>query len=393
MHSETATVEPWTAVLAEHTQMRIPSNLDWIEPVVEYLKNKAVLCGACEEPQAGRLFMALHEALTNSIIHGNLEVASHLKDANPELFSSTLAERVANPGYASRMVHIGILYDGHRCQWALTDEGPGFDYEAILNRPEPTEADFGAVSGRGISLMRALVDDVRYEAGGRRVILTLYRTNCPEKRQHSRWPLHQRVLVAPLRSDGSVDWDAGYEAVAKNLSEEGLSLLQTRPSQPERVMVGMDVQGQTVYFPAQVCHCQTVQDNLLEMGCRLLLPKDTAGEADPAAVQLKSAIESLLADRQPRPAEEDEPRQHPRVHYTERIEILSPEGGQPLTGHGRDISRDGMSFLATEPIPLGERILCLPQSGGPLRIRAQIVQCQSIAEGFFDVAARFLELA
>ena len=80
-------------VLAEQTQIQIPTNLDWIEPTAEYLKNKALLCGSCEEAQAGRLLLALHEALTNSIVHGNLGVSSALKEEDNNNFARLLAEK------------------------------------------------------------------------------------------------------------------------------------------------------------------------------------------------------------------------------------------------------------------------------------------------------------
>ncbi len=309
MSREMRSFAPSEAVLTEQSQLRIPSNLDWIEPTVEYLKTRAVLCGACEEVQAGRVLLALHEALTNSIVHGNLEVSSASKEEDHSLFARQLAERSANPGYVNRTVHIGIDYDGQCCRWALTDQGPGFDYQAILSRPEASdEESLWAVSGRGISLMQALVDELHYEAGGRRVILTLYRTNRGEKRQHSRWPMHQRVRVAPICPDGSVDWDAAYEAVTQNLSEGGLSLLQSQLNQVERVLIGLDIEGQTVYLPAQVRRCHAVEGNVLELGCRFLL--QGAGPAeDEQPANMEEAIDGLLARLQSRPPVEGERRQ------------------------------------------------------------------------------------
>lgn len=390
MPNEKLTIELSTAVLAEQTQLRIPSNLDWIEPTAEYLKTRALLCGACVEAQSGRLFLALHEALSNSIVHGNLEVSSQLKEEDSALFARTLAERSADPAYASRTVHISVAYNGQRCQWTLTDEGPGFDYEAILAREETGGEEAWAVSGRGILLMRALLDEVRYEAGGRRVILTLGRSNCPEKRQHPRLVVHQRVQVAPIRPDGSVDWDAAYEAVTQNLSEGGLSLLQAQLNQAERVLIGMDLEGQTIYLPAQVRHCHTVQNQVLELGCRFLLQGEVADLEDQ---NLESAIDALLSRLQEPATVAQERRQQRRISYTERIEVHSLSGEQSLFGYARDLSRAGISFIATDALPLEEHVLSLPRPGKALRVKSRIIRCQLIALGFYDVAASFQELA
>lgn len=47
---------------------------------------------------------------------------------------------------------------------AVKDEGKGFD---INNIPDPTAPEnIGSVHGRGIHVIRALVDEVRFEEGG-----------------------------------------------------------------------------------------------------------------------------------------------------------------------------------------------------------------------------------
>lgn len=383
---------PAALVLAESLRMRMPTSLNCIQPTIESLKTRALLCGACDEVQAARLLLVLHEALTNSVVHGNLEVSSRLKEEDHDLFARTLAERSADPAYAGRCVHIGFDYNGQRCQWALTDQGPGFAFQELLDRPEPSPEELWAISGRGIRLMQALMDEVRYEAGGRRVILTLERPN-PEKRRHPRWPLHQRVQVAPVRSDGTVDWEAAYEAIAQDLSEGGLGLLQARLADVERVLIALDLDGKPLYLPAQVRHCQTVKNNMLELGCRFLLQDDFSPAVGPPAQNLEEAIDAMIVRLQCRPVVGDERRRHPRVSYTERIEVEALEGGEPLFACARDISRGGLAFIATQALPAGTRVLALPQgSGRPIRVRGHIVRCVSLAEGFYDVAVRFQEL-
>jgi anti-sigma regulatory factor (Ser/Thr protein kinase) len=382
--------QPATMVLAETTQLQIPSNLDWIEPTVDYLKTRALLCGAVVGAQAGRLVLALHEALTNSVVHGNLEVPSSLKQEGGDRFAQRLAERAADPSYASRLVHIGIDYDGQRCRWSLTDEGPGFDYRPLLDRPEPSPEDLYALSGRGILLMRAMMDEVRYEAEGRRAVLTLKRPG-PERRQHPRLPMQQRVQVAPIRLDGSVDWEAAYDAVGHDLSPGGLGLIQKQLHQAERVLIGLEIEGQPVYLPAQVRHCQTVPDDLLWLGCRFVLREPA--QAGPGQANLEEAIGALLAELQDNPVPADERRAHPRVRYTQRVEVIAPTGGS-LVGYARDISRGGVSFITAEALPREERLLVLPASTHPpARVKVQVVRCNEITEGFYDVAVRFLDLA
>src|SRR5262245_23683154 len=103
-------------VRSEQTLLRLPSRPDWIEEAVNYLKTTAVLCGACHEARAGKLMIALHEALTNSIIHGNLELSSTLKEQGDDAFAQALAARMADEALSARYVDVQIDYDGLRCR-------------------------------------------------------------------------------------------------------------------------------------------------------------------------------------------------------------------------------------------------------------------------------------
>jgi anti-sigma regulatory factor (Ser/Thr protein kinase) len=160
------------AVAAEQTYLQIPSQPEWIAPTVEYLKDKAILCGVCHEARSRKLTLALHEALTNSVIHGNLELSSELKERSRTAFAEALAERAADRHYANRPVEVRVDYDGERCLWTITDHGKGFPVESVLARAAQTDPEEMLSSGRGILLMKALLDGLSYEQGGRRAILT-----------------------------------------------------------------------------------------------------------------------------------------------------------------------------------------------------------------------------
>src|SRR5437763_1947522 len=88
-------------IVAERTHLVIPSMPNWIEPTVEFLRQKAVLGGACQETRSGKLLIALHEAITNAIIHGNLELSSDLKEQGDSMFAEALAQRCTDPTLAS----------------------------------------------------------------------------------------------------------------------------------------------------------------------------------------------------------------------------------------------------------------------------------------------------
>jgi anti-sigma regulatory factor (Ser/Thr protein kinase) len=393
MDAETPVPQLPLAVVSEQTYLRIPSRPEWVEPTVEYLKIKAIACGACHEARALKLTLALHEALTNSLVHGNLEVESALKEQGDHAFAEALAARSADPQYAGRSIHIRVSYDADRCTWVLTDEGKGFDVEQVLRRSEDDSADCVLASGRGIALMRAFLDDVSYELGGRRVVLTLRRASGAEKRQQARLPFHERVEVTPLRADGSPDWEAAYEAVSRNLSPDGMALLQAGLASSDRLLIGLITDSGPIYLPAEVRHWEAVGDNVVELGCRFeagdRAPPPPAPAAGPAAGE---EIDALVEHYSHRPLAPDERRDFPRVIYTERIGVVSGPGARPEFGFARDLSKGGIAFIATIPLPRGGVRLLLPQAEGrrPLAVCAEIVRCTKVVDGFYDVGARFV---
>lgn len=370
-------------------RMRIPSRPESIEPAVDFLRDQALACGACLAEHAGKLTLALHEAVNNSVIHGNLGISSELKERWDNAFGEALAERAADPVYASRFLEVEMDYDGDRCQWTLTDEGDGFDVESVLTRDPFTEAALLQASGRGILMMRALLDDVRYEAGGRRAVLTWRKVSRKEKRRQPRWPMHKPVQVMPIRDDGSIDWDVAYQAISRNLSEGGIGLLQGQLSTGRRVLLALSAEGVPVYVPAEICHVRPVADGLMEVGCRFQTAQEAGERQGPAEEMIGNLLKQVQRHQEPG----HEQRGHQRFVYTGRIQVFDHAGTEVAVGFARDLSRTGLAMITNKPLRLETVVFSLPQGQRlPLRVRAEVVRCVKIMEGFYDVGARFVRL-
>jgi anti-sigma regulatory factor (Ser/Thr protein kinase) len=381
-------------VTTEQMQLCLPSRPDWIEPAVEFLRQKAVLCGACTETRSPKLMIALHEALSNAIIHGNLELSSDLKERGDNSFAEALAQRVSTPHLAERLVDIVVDYDGQRCRWLITDQGAGFDHERALSRAASDDPEILLASGRGILLMRSFLDEMAYEYGGRRLILTMKRESGEEKRNNPRLPLHEPLRVAPIRPDGTVDWDAAYEAVSRNFSADGVALLQEGLASTQRVLIGIFAGNRPVYIPAEIRHCRNLSGDVVELGCHFQTqsPASATAPGSDAAVAMQQAINRILEARDPAMLPKDERRQHQRAVFNERIEVETPN--ERVTAFARDLSKGGIAFISTMPLAPEVSVIFLPRGqGASLRVRAQIVRCNKIQEGLYDIGARFLELA
>lgn len=111
--------------------------------------------------------LALHEAVSNALVHGNLGVAGmkELSARELERFSRDLGDRLADPALAARRIVIAIRIDptedgGPMATVEITDEGAGFT-------PSP-RAGAGA-SGRGLDLIASISEGLEIEDGGRRI--------------------------------------------------------------------------------------------------------------------------------------------------------------------------------------------------------------------------------
>src|SRR3984957_5343653 len=116
----------------------LPSEVAAISPFVDKLMRLIRKCGCAAEGE-NDVEIALREALANAIIHGNHE----------------------NPG---KHAHVRCRGELNEISIPGKDEGRGFDLNKIADPTAPENN--GSIHGRGIYLMKALMDEVRFEDGG-----------------------------------------------------------------------------------------------------------------------------------------------------------------------------------------------------------------------------------
>ncbi|EKD81352.1 MAG: Response regulator receiver protein, partial [uncultured bacterium] len=117
--------------------------------------------------------LGLFEMLTNSIEHGSLEISYEEKSEAMESdilpWKSFLQQRYQNPLYASREVCLEYQLGQNRCEWLITDQGPGFDWQSI---PDPANPENLLSShGRGVMLSALQFDEIAYIGKGNQVRL------------------------------------------------------------------------------------------------------------------------------------------------------------------------------------------------------------------------------
>lgn len=121
----------------------------------------------CDESDWLRVGVALDEALVNAMYHGNLELDSKLREDDDRIYYGLAKERRDKPPYRDRRIHVTEYMLRGEATFVIRDEGQGFDVSSIPNPEDPEN--LSKPSGRGILLMRAFLDEVRYNDIGNEV--------------------------------------------------------------------------------------------------------------------------------------------------------------------------------------------------------------------------------
>jgi serine/threonine-protein kinase RsbW len=115
-------------------------SLSVVEHMIDDVRNKYNI----SEDIFGNMLVAITEAVTNAIYHGNK----------------------SDPG---KKVSVSCSHSPHSIVFTITDQGPGFDY---YNLPDPTAPEnLEKECGRGIFLMKHLTDQLIFSENGRVVEL------------------------------------------------------------------------------------------------------------------------------------------------------------------------------------------------------------------------------
>jgi len=126
--------------------LELPNDIRSIEHAVEYVTRH---CSSCCD-YARRLNLnfrvGLTEALSNAMLYGN--------DSDPE-----------------KRVRVEVTIKHEEVSVIVTDQGMGFDPASV---PDPTlPGNISKTGGRGIFLMKALMDEVKFNERGNSVTLVL----------------------------------------------------------------------------------------------------------------------------------------------------------------------------------------------------------------------------
>ena len=141
MADERASLGALVPFLQERVAFKIPSEIKFIESVLDYLNERMIKLGIVDSDES-LILMALDEAIVNAIKHGNR-------------------------GDAGKAVNIVAELSAREACFTVSDEGPGFALEDV---PDPTDPSrLLEPSGRGLFLINHIMDEVCYNKCGNEI--------------------------------------------------------------------------------------------------------------------------------------------------------------------------------------------------------------------------------
>lgn len=152
------------------TQYVVENDLSLMSSLLSRLQEELQQLGLCDESEAMQIAMALDEALTNAIVHGNLEISSDLREVDfGQAYADEIEARRCIPPYADRCVFLTVDISREKATYTIRDQGAGFDIESI---PDPTDEDnIGNLCGRGLYLINAFMDKVQHNEQGNEITM------------------------------------------------------------------------------------------------------------------------------------------------------------------------------------------------------------------------------
>ena len=151
------------------TRFSLENDTSLIPSLVAHLEDDLSRLKLCEPSGLVLLGVALHESLTNAMLHGNLELDSALREVDEKQYYRLSIARRSEPPYCDRRITVIVRFTRQELSFHIADEGNGFDPNTL---PDPTDpSNLGKVSGRGLLLIQTFMDRVSHNAEGNEITM------------------------------------------------------------------------------------------------------------------------------------------------------------------------------------------------------------------------------
>ncbi len=175
IESKQLTSKKYGKVIRREFSVIFPSTMNLIQQFVDQLVSEVE--HLFQDSEQTNIELGLVELITNSIEHGNMEIS--YSEKSKSLQDNTLhilyEAKQHDPVISNRVVTVNFKMDSEGCEWTISDEGKGFDWQ---NVPNPVKGDnILELHGRGIFICRFLFDSIEYFGKGNQVRVKKLFTN------------------------------------------------------------------------------------------------------------------------------------------------------------------------------------------------------------------------
>ena len=220
------------AAMVESTMRFVIGNdQEMVAAVIQYLEEELRDRRYADDTGLLRIKLALSEAMTNAVDHGNLELDSKMRDEEQSRFYELGEQRRTEQPYADRQVFVNATIGAEHVTFVVRDEGPGFNPKAI---PDPRNPEnLARAHGRGMMLIHNFMDEVTHNDTGNEITMVKLREKpCVILAEDS---ATNQVLAGALLEK------AGYDVLLAVNGQEAIDRLAESTEKPP-VFILMDVE-------------------------------------------------------------------------------------------------------------------------------------------------------
>jgi CheY-like chemotaxis protein/anti-sigma regulatory factor (Ser/Thr protein kinase) len=157
-------------------QFRLENDPKLIPAMIEFIGDSMRQLHLGDPVLIRHVSVAVEEALTNALYHGNLgldaeqtRMARHAEPGSEEYLS--LMSRLKEEPYASRKLSFGMDVSRTQGQFAVRDQGAGFDVGSLPDLSKSSS--LADTSHRGLTLINNFMDEVKFNEEGNELRMSL----------------------------------------------------------------------------------------------------------------------------------------------------------------------------------------------------------------------------
>lgn len=155
--------------LSEHQSVfSFHNDLTLIQSLVAHIQELLRCLPLGNETERMRVGLAVEEALNNAYYHGNMEVGGSLEQVDRQAYAELAEQRRYELPYCERKITLRARIARDEAAFTIQDEGPGFDTSKLPNISNDEVYDS---IGKGITLMRSIMDEVHFNDKGNEVTM------------------------------------------------------------------------------------------------------------------------------------------------------------------------------------------------------------------------------